>query len=100
MTEISSRIIITKWVKHEVEMNGEKNNASKAVRQFPYAFKRTSAANHMPPKRIWKRKHLFIHSDGSVNEKGIASTITKNTPHGIKLVRLKSLSGRGWKRDK
>ena len=84
---------------HDSETNGEKNIVSKAVRQFPSVFKGTSAANHMRAKRIWRSRHLFIHSDGSIIEKGITSTITKNTKDGIKLVRLKSLSGRGRKRE-
>ena len=84
---------------HEAETNGEKNIVSKAVRQFPSVFKGTSAANHMRAQRIWRSRHLFIHSDGSIIEKGINSTITKNTKDGIKLVRLKSLSGKGRKSE-
>lgn len=95
---ICQRVKVIQWMKKTVEEQGEKNIASKAVKNFPLLFRTSLNADIRRAVRLWADRNKYEGENGDVITVGSTSCIRRNTTNGMKQVRLKAGTGRGRKR--
>lgn len=95
---IATRAAIVSWMRSLVDENGDKNLASKTVRQFPNFFKGSPNANLMRAKRLWADRDKYPRRAPGEPSPGPSTSLTRVSKVGLQRCRLKARSGRGRKR--
>lgn len=82
-----------------VHAEGENNNASKAVRNFPSLFRSSNNANTVKVIRLCRGHAKNIHENRELKLLGTTAMVSRITENGRKQVTLKARSGYGTKRQ-